>query len=91
MNYVNKLNVKKEKTFDSIIYTYEFKEGDKGVQIVNPLKPEGETDLHFIKQPLLQQHEGDGGTFEVIKKNQKYIYNNILENQLIQLSHFLSN
>ena len=26
MNYVNKLNVKKEKTFDSIIYTYEFKE-----------------------------------------------------------------
>ena len=31
MNYVNKLNIKKEKTFDSIIYTYEFKESVQGV------------------------------------------------------------
>jgi hypothetical protein len=30
MDYVKKLNVKKEKTFDSIIYTYEFNENDQG-------------------------------------------------------------
>jgi hypothetical protein len=54
MNYVNRLKVKEEKTFDSIIYTYDFKESHKNTKNINDkLKPDGVTNLHFIKQPLL--------------------------------------
>ena len=54
MDYVKKLNVKKEKTFDSIIYTFEFNENDQGGKNnYNLLNQDGQSDLYFIKQPLL--------------------------------------
>lgn len=51
MDYVKKLKVLKENTYDSIIYTYQFKESNQGEK-KNPLKPNGK--IHFIKQPLLK-------------------------------------
>jgi hypothetical protein len=40
MDYVNRLNFKKEKTLDSIIYTYEFNQSVLGgVKIINQLEP----------------------------------------------------
>jgi hypothetical protein len=51
MDYVKKLKILKENTYDSIIYTYQFKESNQGEK-KNPLKPNGK--INFIKQPLLK-------------------------------------
>ena len=89
MAFVNNLEIQKEKTFDSMIYIYKVENTNQDNQ--NPLGSTQGFDQHFIKQPLLLAIEGEQDSQALFKKNEKFIKDNILENQLIQLGHFLNN